>query len=238
MQKIEMEFSMQEKCFDIKVSKSNKFLLVVCNHNFGGIMSLEKIKKGNIEYTKKFKNNKKLYDDLVSQGQHPRVLWVGCSDSRVVPEFIVNAKAGDLFVTRNIANIIPPEQANDSCTSSVLEYAVLHLNVEHIIICGHTGCGGITAVVGGTPKNTKIDEWLHHACNAKQTAEKFSGESKILVTIKENILLQAQNLLTFDYIEKRVNAKDIQIHKWLYDMSSGKISYYHDNLANWISLNK
>lgn len=201
-------------------------------------MSLTKLTKGNSLFVKKFNENKKLYHDLVENGQHPKVLWVGCSDSRVVPEFIVNAKSGDLFVIRNIANIIPPVHANDSCTSSVLEYAVLHLNVEHIIICGHTGCGGITTVVSGPPKNTEIEKWLQHAPKTKQTAEKSVGDSLILDTIKENILLQAQNLLTFDYIEKRVASKELQIHKWLYDMSSGKISYYHDNQTNWIALNK
>jgi len=199
-------------------------------------MALEKMSIGNAEFLNDFKVNKKLYDELVSQGQHPKVLWIGCSDSRVVPEFIVNAEAGDLFVTRNIANIIPPAQANDNCTSSVLEYAVLHLNVEHVIICGHTGCGGITAVVKGPPKNTKIEEWLQHACMAKQTAENPYGEFLILDTIKENILLQAQNLLTFDYIENKVTSKELQIHNWLYDMSSGKISYYHENQAKWVSL--
>ncbi len=166
------------------------------------------------------------------------MLWVGCSDSRVVPEFIVNAKAGDLFVTRNIANIIPPAQANDICTGSVLEYAVLHLNVEHIIICGHTGCGGITTVVDGPPINTKIEEWLQHACKAKQTVEKYGVEFQILNIIKENILLQAQNLLTFDFIEERVTSKELQIHKWLYDMNSGKITCYLENHANWLYLNK
>ena len=199
-------------------------------------MSLEKLKKGNATFIDKFKENKKLYHDLVENGQHPKVLWVGCSDSRVVPEFTVNANAGDLFVIRNIANIIPPKSANETCTSSVLEYAVMHLNVEHIVICGHTGCGGINALIDGTPKDSKIFDWLKHASPAKETAKSSGTVSLELETIKENIFLQANNLMTFDYIEKKQKKGEIKIHKWLYDMSSGKISFFNEN-NNWILLN-
>ena len=200
-------------------------------------MSFGKIKKGNAVFINKFKENEKLYLDLVENGQHPKVLWVGCSDSRVVPEFTVNANAGDLFVIRNIANIIPPQDADETCTSSVLEYAVLHLNVGHIVICGHTGCGGINALIDGTPKDSKVHDWLEHASPAKETAKNSNTDSLELETIRENILLQANNLLTFDYVAKRVKEDKIQIHKWLYDMESGKISYFNEEKQNWVSLN-
>jgi carbonic anhydrase len=200
-------------------------------------MALEKMKKGNAVFTDKFKENEELYNDLVKNGQHPKVLWVGCSDSRVVPEFMVNADAGELFVIRNIANIIPPKNADETCTSSVLEYAVLHLNVEHIIICGHTGCGGINALIDGTSKNTKIHDWLKYAYQAKKIAKISGAESLELETIKENIILQTQNLLTFDFIEKKHKKGDIQIHKWLYDMKSGKISFFDEEKQNWFPLN-
>ena len=199
-------------------------------------MPLKKMKKGNANFINEFKENEKLYLDLVENGQHPKVLWVGCSDSRVVPEFSVNAKAGDLFVIRNIANIIPPKDASETCTSSVLEYAVLHLNVEHIIICGHTGCGGINALIDGTSEGTKIHDWLKHANPAKETAKCSNTDSLELETIKENIFLQANNLLTFDYIEKRYDKNEIKIHKWLYDMHSGKISFFDEINSDWILL--
>lgn len=200
-------------------------------------MTIGKMRKGNAIFINKFKENEKLYHDLVEIGQHPKVLWVGCSDSRVVPEFIVNANAGDLFVIRNIANIIPPKDANETCTSSVLEYAVLHLNVEHIIICGHTGCGGISSLIDGTAKNTKIYDWLKHAYPAKETAKNSNADSLVLETIKENIFLQAKNLMTFDYIENKHKKGEIKIHKWLYDMNSGKISYFNEENNDWFSLN-
>jgi carbonic anhydrase len=199
-------------------------------------MSLENLKSGNNQFVDKFNENKKLYNDLVENGQHPKVLWVGCSDSRVVPEFTVNANAGDLFVTRNIANIIPPADADDNCTSSVLEYAVQHLNVEHIIICGHTDCGGINALIEGTPEGTKIHDWLNHACPVNENKKKTESDSLELETIKENILFQANNLLTFDYISIKKNNNEIKIHKWLYDIHTGKISYFDDTDKIWHQL--
>ncbi|MDA3814279.1 MAG: hypothetical protein PF570_08505 [Candidatus Cloacimonetes bacterium] len=199
-------------------------------------MTLAKMSKGNAIFTDKFKENKKLYLDLVENGQHPKVLWVGCSDSRVVPEFIVNANAGDLFVIRNIANIIPPKDAGENCTSSVLEYAVLELKIENIIICGHTGCGGINALIDGTPTDFKIHDWLKHACPAKETAKNSGIDPLELETIKENILLQAKNLLTFDYIEKKHNKGELTIHKWLYRMNSGKISFFDEINNKWFLL--
>ena len=201
-------------------------------------MPQEKLITGNAIFRNKFKEKEDLYFDLANNGQQPKVLWVGCSDSRVVPEFIVNAKAGDLFVTRNIANIIPPAEAGESCTSSVLEYAVLHLHVEHIIICGHTGCGGMNAVIDGTPENSQIHAWLKHACHPKLKVNNSNREELVLETIKENVLLQAENLLTFDFVQKRFDQGNLQIHNWLYDMSSGEISYYEKSDHHWHPISK
>ena len=200
-------------------------------------MSLEKLMKGNAVFTKTFEKNKQLYSDLVNKGQHPKVMWVGCSDSRVVPEFIVKANAGDLFVTRNIANIIPPSDAKDSNSSSVLEYAVEHLHVEHIVICGHTGCGGINAMLQGIPQDSIINDWMKHAYKAKENAEQQNRGDLEINTIKANVLLQAEHLLSFSYVKEKVGRKQLKIHKWLYDMSSGKISFYDDHKNEWNLLN-
>ncbi|RLC51523.1 MAG: hypothetical protein DRI23_04840 [Candidatus Cloacimonadota bacterium] len=200
-------------------------------------MSLEKLMKGNAVFTKTYEKNKQLYSDLVNEGQHPKVMWVGCSDSRVVPEFIVKANAGDLFVTRNIANIIPPSDAKDSNSSSVLEYAVEHLHVEHIVICGHTGCGGINAMLQGIPQDSIINDWMKHAYKAKENAEQQNRGDLEINTIKANVLLQAEHLLSFSYVKEKVGRKQLKIHKWLYDMSSGKISFYDDHKNEWNLLN-
>jgi len=194
-------------------------------------MPLEKLIQGHQKFRNSFHENKKLYLQLANQGQHPKVLWIGCSDSRVVPEFIVNADVGDLFVMRNIANIIPPSDTKDVCTSSVLEYAVLELKVEHIVVCGHTGCGGITALVKGVPNDSILSGWLKYAHKAKTST---NNNSIILETIKNNILLQAEHLLSFDFIKNNMN--DLKIHKWLYDMHSGDITFFDEKENCWNKL--
>ena len=196
-------------------------------------MKIENLIHGNNTFINSFKENNELYMKLADYGQHPKVLWIGCSDSRVVPEFIVNAKAGELFVLRNIANIIPPRDARDMSSSSVLEYAVLELRVEHIVVCGHTGCGGITALIKDMPNNSGVSDWLKYASKAKAT-NNTGDDPDILQTIKNNILLQAEHLLTFDFIKENIN--HLKIHKWLYDMHSGEISYYEDKESCWIKL--
>ncbi|MCF7792761.1 MAG: hypothetical protein K9N09_02245 [Candidatus Cloacimonetes bacterium] len=199
-------------------------------------MSLEKIRAGNKTFSQKFSEEKEFYLDLVENGQHPKVLWIGCSDSRVVPEFVVNAKAGELFVMRNIANIIPPKDADISCTGSVLEYAVQHLKVEHIIVCGHTNCGGITACVQGVEEGNHIHDWLQFAEPAKKVAKNKNGEDLILDTIKENVLQQKKNLLSFDYVKEIVENGNLEIHCWLYDLKDGKISSYNRLENVWLDL--
>ena len=196
-------------------------------------MPTEKFLIGHQDFKHSFHENRDLYLKLANHVQHPKVLWIGCSDSRVVPEFIVNADAGDLFVIRNIANIIPPCDANELCSSSILEYAVLELKVEHIVVCGHTGCGGITALVKGTPNNSRVSGWLKYASQTK-AANDINVDSYILQTIKDNILLQSEHLLTFDFIKENIN--NLSIHKWLYDMHTGDISYYDDKESKWIKL--
>ncbi|HHE40348.1 MAG TPA: hypothetical protein ENL10_02470, partial [Candidatus Cloacimonetes bacterium] len=117
----------------------------------------------------------------------------------------------------------------------VLEYAVRELMVKHIVVCGHTGCGGITALVKEMPNNSRVSEWLKYASKAK--IKNNNGDAPdILQTIKNNILLQAEHLLTFDFI--RENSNHLEIHKWLYDMHTGEISYYEDKVRNWITLDR
>lgn len=198
-------------------------------------MPTEKFMQGHKNFKHSFNENRDLYLKLADHGQHPKVLWIGCSDSRVFPEFIVNADTGDLFILRNIANVIPPSEAQDLGSSSVLEYAVLELKVEHIFVCGHTGCGGITALVKGMPNDSRVSDWLKYASKPKASND-ANYNSDILEIIKDNILLQSEHLLTFDFIKENID--HLKIHKWLYDMHSGDISCYEDKKNCWIQLDQ
>jgi carbonic anhydrase len=105
-------------------------------------MPIDKLLAGHRHFKKKFAAEQEVFVGLAEEGQHPKVLWIGCSDSRVIPEQITSAEPGELFVIRSVANLVPPAGIGPA-VGAVIEYAVLHLRVPHIVVCGHTECGGI-----------------------------------------------------------------------------------------------
>ena len=121
-----------------------------------------------------FKRNELYYESLAQQ-QTPKVLWIGCSDSRVSEEVITGSRPGTIFVHRNVANIVA---FNDVNISAILEYGVVHLKIEDIIVCGHTRCGGIQAIEDGVHENY-IADWLCIASGAKDRADKIASENNL-----------------------------------------------------------
>jgi carbonic anhydrase len=203
-------------------------------------MPTKNLIQGHNNYLSDFISNKKFFIDLAEKGQHPKVCWIGCSDSRVIPEFIMGAQPGDMFVLRNIANIIPPQAAKDNCISSALEYAVFELKVIHIVICGHTECGGIKALLQDSQAliNSPVSPWLKHALPAKERilSNCVEKEMQKLETIKENILLQKEHLLTYRFINEKCDSGELEIYTWLYDLFSGTLSSYKKTDKSWINL--
>jgi len=195
---------------------------------------------GHKKFLNDFISKNQFFIDLAENGQHPKVCWIGCSDSRVIPEIIMGAQPGDMFVLRNIANIIPPQVVKDNCISSVLEYAVFELKVNHIVICGHTECGGIKALLqeSQTSINSPVSQWLKHALPAKERilSNRVTKGMQKLETIKENILLQKEHLLTYRFINEKCDSGELEIHTWLYDLFSGTLSSYSQEDKSWINL--
>ena len=128
-------------------------------------MPTAKILSGIGRFRDHYQQNLTLFERLATQGQAPAVLWIGCSDSRVVPEVITSAEPGELFVLRNIANVIPPYGTGETSAGAAIEYAIRHLHVSHAVVCGHTDCGGIKAL--GKPLDMghepHVVRWLEHA---------------------------------------------------------------------------
>lgn len=201
-------------------------------------MPTENLIQGHKKYKNNFLEDEQHFLELAVKGQKPKALWIGCSDSRVNPELIMGAKPGELFVLRNIANIVPPQQTGDSCTSSVLEYAIFELQIEHIVICGHTDCGGMKALLKDSMslKESSISTWLENARSAKNRmlSKNVKDELASSELIKENILLQAEHLLSFDYIKERFHSGKVNIHEWLYDLHTGTILSYNPEEKSWI----
>jgi carbonic anhydrase len=193
----------------------------------------------------KFKKNEERYKNLVEEGQNPKALFIGCSDSRVVPDLITGSKPGDLFITRNIGNFVPPFNPDQDyhATASVIEYAVSVLEVSDIIICGHSQCGAIASLykkIESNNENIHTIKWLELGENAKKAALlslRGKPQEEILhYTEKVSLIFQLENLLTYPAVKRRVEEGNLFLHGWYYDIKSGSIEYYNDELYEFREL--
>jgi len=174
-----------------------------------------------------FSTNIDHYRDLVNR-QQPKVLWIGCSDSRVNPERITGALAGQIFVQRNIGNIVPVHDWN---FATVLEYAVAHLKVEDIVICGHSDCGAIKAL-DKQSTDAYIPLWLNNAREAKERIDKTISPPQNPVEMKErwtliekeNVRLQIEHLRTYPVLTGPLEKDLLKIHGLYYDLESGALT--------------
>ena len=168
-----------------------------------------------------------LMKTLAEQGQKPDVMVVACSDSRVDPALLLQSQPGDIFTVRNVANIIPPYEQNEAChsTSAALEFGICYLNVKHLIILGHSQCGGIHARLNKDTlhQNDFISRWV----NVLDT--KHHNPNDIDCCAKDALLNSYRNCLNFPWIKQRLDDKTLQIHLWFFDIATGTIeAYQHD----------
>lgn len=182
-----------------------------------------------------FKKHEDELLDLAKNGQHPKALFIGCADSRVIPNLITQTPPGDLFVLRNVGNFVAPYKPDEDyhATASGIEYAVSALKVSEIIICGHTHCGAIAALYSEVENEPFIHtkKWLNLGMKAKSLAsialgKDTSKENLLRLTEKLSIISQIENLLTYPFVKKGIEEKTLHIHGWIYDIESGEIEYY------------
>ena len=184
------------------------------------------------------------FHDLVQFGQTPSTLVVGCCDSRVDPALILDCAPGDLFVIRNVANLVPPaeNQGHYHGTSAALEFGVRNLAVQHIIVLGHAQCGGIHALLeGGVARDdTFISEWMTIADAAREQIEReFAGagsEVRHRACEQQAILVSLNNLMTFSWIRERVEQGSLALHGWYFDIERGELLGYNETARQFEAL--
>ncbi len=185
----------------------------------------------------KFNQNKNRFKKLVDEGQSPKALFIGCSDSRVMPAMITGSKPGDLFIVRNIGNFVAPFNPNADyhATASAIEYAVSILEVSDIIVCGHSHCGAISALykeIQETPENVHTIKWLELGSEARKVAmlahKNSDKETLLRYTEQISVVYQLDNLLSYPGVKKRVEEGSLYLHGWHYDIGNGHIDYYDD----------
>lgn len=175
-----------------------------------------------------FARKKDRYTQLTTS-QHPTVLWIGCSDSRVNAERITHCRAGELFTHRNIGNIVPTHDWN---FATVLEYAVRHLKVKDIVICGHSDCGALNALDVDMSKDAYIPLWINNAREAQTRVDARLGEIKTPEEKAhrkreielENIRLQLEHLRMYPLVFNAEKEGSIQLHGLFYNLETGELS--------------
>ena len=195
---------------------------------------------------REFIPKQELFEGLKGE-QKPHTLFIGCSDSRVVPHMLTNSLAGDLFVVRNIANLVPfyeTETKKFVATSAVIEYAVLELNVENIVVCGHSNCGGCAALYMGKKLDmlNHTKKWLELAKPVKDIVEEKIAKKKLSFdrredyTEKMNVVLQLRHLMQYPYIRKRVREGTLTLYGWYYQIEEGRIYNYDKKRRKFVKV--
>lgn len=179
-----------------------------------------------------FRPRLQFFRDLVG-GQRPQALVVTCSDSRMVPDLICQTDPGDLFVLRNAGNIVPPFTPGAAAAeAATIEYAVRGLGIRDIVICGHTRCGAMKAVMNPADVATmpRVRDWLGHAASAGEIVgtcyPHLPDDARWSVLVQENVLVQVENLRTHPVVAAGLAAGDLKIHAWVYKMETGQVFAY------------
>jgi len=197
---------------------------------------MKKLLDGVIKFKEEFIQEHKDIFRKIANSQNPHTLYIGCSDSRVIPNLITQTMPGELFVIRNIGNMVPPyrnTKEHFKCTASVIEYAINVLEVENVVICGHSNCGACKALYYPEEKLKNlpnVKDWLKLAEEIKYRvlAKNLSYEEREFQTEQLNILKQVENLTTYPCVEKKLEEGKLNIFAWYYVIETGDVFQYNE----------
>ena len=177
-----------------------------------------------------FASHRGLFEQLSEEGQRPETLFITCCDSRLVPTLITNAGPGELFIVRNIGNIVPSVGRGVlGGVSAAIEYAVSVLHVRHVIVCGHTNCGAIDAILH--PEQVEhlpfVSRWLAESARVPELIEEryghLEGEPRMLAAVQENVLVQLENLRSFQFVTRELDAGRLKMSGWVFKIATGDV---------------
>ncbi len=173
-----------------------------------------------------------LFEELAG-GQHPEVLLITCSDSRVVPSLLTQSGPGELFVLRNAGNLVPSYSAGGGGEAATIEYAVKALRVKDIIVCGHSQCGAVKALItpGGADSLPAVQQWLLHARRTLEILETRHADiqdpaQRLARAIEVNAVVQMQNVCSHPAVAEALEQGTVRVHAWVYDFITGQVQAY------------
>lgn len=185
---------------------------------------------------REFGRYRQLFKRLANEGQRPHTLFITCSDSRVLAELITHSKPGDLFVVKNVGNIVPRSEVAGSTnsTAAAIEFAVQALQVSDIVVCGHSQCGAMSALMGETklpPSTPHLGRWLQVAEPVRQLIlENYqhleNADARITAAAEENVLFGLENLSTYPCVRERLEAGTLHLHGWFFKIGTAELFAY------------
>lgn len=177
----------------------------------------------------------------LATAQHPNALFITCSDSRVVPELLTQREPGELFVIRNVGNIVPSYGPEPGGVSAGVEYAVAELGVEDIVICGHSDCGAMSAIASCkcVDHMPAVGNWLRHADAAKAvnaSRNYASDKERLDALVRDNIIAQLANIRTHPAVALALAQQRLKLHGWVYDIATGGIDVLDEATRQFVPL--
>lgn len=203
---------------------------------------MEKLVKGFLKFRSEVFGNMKALFTRLSQSQAPRALFITCSDSRVDPTLLTQTDPGELFILRNAGNIVPPYGSMQGGTTATIEYAMAVLKVPHIIVCGHTDCGFMKALLN--PEEVQnlpaVREWVGQVETTRKLMRELypdvKGIDRLVKTTQENVRVQLEHLRTHPSVVLQLRKGTVDLHGWVYSISTGDVWVYDFTSQEFVSL--
>lgn len=207
---------------------------------------MKKLIRGIVDFRKNLTEENRILFAKLALGQKPDALFIACSDSRVVPNLFASTNPGDLFVLRNIGNLVPPASSSPQDTSAlaVIEFSIFSLNVADIIVCGHSECGAMQALArdGGLLCCPHLEAWLRYGKEAlnkvRQGVIMNPSLSECNQISQVNVLQQMQHILSYPFIRDRLDKKQLRVHGWWFDIAQADVYCYEQDLHQFVLIDE
>lgn len=194
---------------------------------------MRKLLRGLHEFQCNYFSSHREFFEQLCLGQHPRILFITCSDSRIDPNLITQTQPGELFIIRNVGNIIPPYTASTGGEGAAIEYAIEALGITQIVVCGHSHCGAIKGLLqlGNLAQEMPlVYDWLKYAEATRRIIQEnypdYEGEALLNVAIEENVLVQIENLQTYPSVAAKLASGKLAVYAWVYKIETGGVVVY------------
>lgn len=221
---------------------------MIYTFNFSQDSIMTRIIQGVSIFQKKIFGDKEELFQKLSKGQSPLALFITCSDSRINPNLLTQTEPGELFILRNAGNLVPPHNNFSGGEEATVEYAIKHLKIRDIILCGHSKCGAMNGLIQAVTTG-KMDEsipavnkWLSYAApiadDIKAKAKELSGDALLTYTIEKNVLQQMIHLKTFPSVQEALSQNQLRVHSWVYRIESGEVTGFDHEKNAFVSLDQ